>query len=251
MNTKLLPVPADKIRQIAETVPTPFYLYDERGIRRAARALIDAFAWAPGFHEFFAVKATPNPHIMSLLADEGCGMDASSLAELVLCERIGITGERVMFSSNDTPAEEFAHARRMGAIVNLDDVAHLAFLERHAGLPELVCFRYNPGPERRGNAIIGAPEQACASTPAPRGVVPPPPAKLTAVFCDGPRPVADVTGTANGATPEDTDRLVTATVDRLFPGRDGGSSGYGFPGVSLGVGLGTGGRWGLGGGLHF
>ncbi|MBC8078613.1 MAG: diaminopimelate decarboxylase [Chloroflexales bacterium] len=160
MKTKPLPIPAATIRQIARTVPTPFYLYDERGVRQAARALIDAFAWAPGFREFFAVKATPNPHITSILADEGCGMDASSLAELVLCERIGVTGERVMFSSNDTPAEEFAHARRMGAIINLDDVAHLSFLERHAGLPELVCFRYNPGAERQGNAIIGAPEQA-------------------------------------------------------------------------------------------
>lgn len=157
---KPLPIPAATIRAIAETVPTPFYLYDEAGIRRAARALIGAFAWAPGFREFFAVKATPNPHIMSILADENCGMDASSLAELVLCERVGITGERVMFSSNDTPAEEFAHARRVGAVINLDDVAHLPFLERHAGMPELLCFRYNPGAERRGNAIIGAPEQA-------------------------------------------------------------------------------------------
>jgi ABC-type amino acid transport substrate-binding protein len=97
----------------------------------------------------------------------------------------------------------------------------------------------------------GAPEQACAGGPAPRGVVPPPPAKLTAIFCDGPRPVADVTGTASGAAPEDTDRLVAATVDRLFPGRNGGDATSGFPGVSLGVGIGTGGRWGLGGGLRF
>jgi diaminopimelate decarboxylase len=157
---KPLPIPADTIRAVAESVPTPFYLYDEAGIRRSARALLQAFAWAPGFREYFAVKATPTPQIMAILGDEGCGMDASSLAELVLCERIGVAGERVMFSSNDTPAEEFAHARRMGAIINLDDVALLPFLRRHAGLPELLCFRYNPGKERRGNAIIGAPEQA-------------------------------------------------------------------------------------------
>ena len=157
---KPLPIPAARIREIADTLPTPFYLYDEVGIRGAARALFDAFAWAPGFREYFAVKATPSPSIMSVLSDEGCGMDASSLPELLLCERVGIMGERVIFSSNDTPAEEFAHARRLGAIINLDDVGHLPFLARHAGLPELVCFRYNPGAERRGNALIGAPEQA-------------------------------------------------------------------------------------------
>ena len=151
---------AIQIQRIAQTYPTPFYLYDEHGIRRSARALLDAFVWSPGFTNYFAVKATPNPHIMAVLADEGCGMDCSSLAELVLSERVGVTGERIMFTSNNTPAIEFQHARRLGAVINLDDVGHLDYLEAHAGLPDLLSFRYNPGPLREGNAIIGRPEEA-------------------------------------------------------------------------------------------
>jgi len=157
---KPLPFAAADLRAALAAHPTPFYLYDERGIRAGARALNRAFAWAPGFREYFAVKATPNPHIMALLAAEGCGMDCSSLAELTLAERIGMAGEEIMFTSNNTPAEEFQAARRLGAIINLDDVGHLAYLERHAGLPELICFRYNPGPLREGNAIIGRPEES-------------------------------------------------------------------------------------------
>jgi diaminopimelate decarboxylase len=157
---KQLPFDAATIRAITATHPTPFYLYDAAGIRRAARDLQAAFAWAPAFREFFAVKATPNPQILKLLAAEGCGADCSSLPELLLAERAGLTGERVLLTSNNTPAEEYAAARRLGALINLDDVGHLAFLARHAGLPDFVSFRYNPGPLREGNAIIGRPEEA-------------------------------------------------------------------------------------------
>jgi diaminopimelate decarboxylase len=155
-----LPVGADQLAAIAREHPTPFYLYDARGIREAARALGAAFAWAEGFRNYFAVKATPNPHILALLAAEGCGADCSSLPELLLAERAGLRGKQIMFTSNTTPAEEFRVARRLGAIINLDDLGHLAYLEHHAGLPELLSFRYNPGPLRRGNAIIGQPEES-------------------------------------------------------------------------------------------
>ncbi|MEN9935236.1 MAG: hypothetical protein RLZZ387_1815 [Chloroflexota bacterium] len=157
---KPLAIPADRIRAALDAHPTPFHLYDEGGIREAARALQRAFAWAPAFREYFAVKATPNPSVMSILADEGCGMDCSSLAELALSERIGLSGERIMFTSNNTPAEEFQAACRLGAVINLDDPGHLAYLEQHAGLPELLSLRYNPGPLREGNAIIGRPEES-------------------------------------------------------------------------------------------
>ena len=157
---KLQPFDSELIRRIVVQHPTPFYLYDEAGMRAAARALHAAFAWAPAFREFFAVKATPNPHILRLLADEGCGADCSSLPELLLAERAGIVGEHLLLTSNNTPAEEFVAARRLGALINLDAVEHLAYLVRHAGLPEFVSFRYNPGPLREGNAIIGRPEEA-------------------------------------------------------------------------------------------
>ncbi|MCH8828825.1 MAG: diaminopimelate decarboxylase, partial [Planctomycetes bacterium] len=134
--------------------------YDERTIRENARRLLAAFSWCAGFHEYFAVKATPNPHILQLLAEEGCGADCSSLAELVLCDRVGITGEEIMFSSNNTAAHEYEKALQLGAIINLDDVTHIPFLQERQGLPELLCFRYNPGPLRTGNAIIGKPEEA-------------------------------------------------------------------------------------------
>jgi diaminopimelate decarboxylase len=123
--------------------------------------LLRAFSWAPGFKEYFAVKATPNPHILKMLHEEGFGADCSSLAELILAERTGIKGEEIMFTSNDTPAEEFKLARELGAVINLDDISHIDYLERHAGLPEMLSFRYNPGPLRKGgNAIIGTPENA-------------------------------------------------------------------------------------------
>ncbi|MEX1095471.1 MAG: diaminopimelate decarboxylase [Planctomycetales bacterium] len=160
MPLKPLPFDLARIREIAREFPTPFHIYDERGIRENARRLNAAFAWNPGFREYFAVKATPNPHLLKILAEEGFGGDCSSLAELVLCERVGIAGEAIMFTSNDTPAGDFAKARALGAIVNLDDITHIECLERAAGLPELLCFRYNPGPLREGNVIIGKPEDA-------------------------------------------------------------------------------------------
>jgi diaminopimelate decarboxylase len=160
MIEKPLPFTKAQIDAIVAQHPTPFYLYDERGIREQARRLTDAFGWCAGFMEYFAVKATPNPAILAILREEGCGADCSSLAELALAERVGLSGEQIMFSSNDTPAEEFQKARELGALINLDDIGHIAFLERHAGLPNLISFRYNPGPLRTGNSIIGNPVES-------------------------------------------------------------------------------------------
>ncbi len=160
MPIKPLPFSKTQIEKIIEKYPTPFHIYDEQAIRNNARQLLATFAWAPGFKEHFAVKATPNPYIIKALHEEGFGVDCSSLTELILAEKAGLSGEEIMFSSNDTPAEEFQKARRLGAIINLDDISHIAFLEEQAGLPELVSFRYNPGPLRKGNAIIGVPEEA-------------------------------------------------------------------------------------------
>lgn len=160
MAGKPLPFTKEKIEEIIKEFPTPFYIYDEKGIRENAKRLVKAFSWVPGFKEHFAVKATPNPSILKILKEEGFGTDCSSLPELILSERVGITGEDIMFTSNDTPAEEYKKARDLGAIINLDDISHIPFLEKHAGIPELICFRYNPGPLRKGNAIIGNPEEA-------------------------------------------------------------------------------------------
>ena len=160
MAEKTLPFTKAQIEGIIRACPTPFHLYDEEGIRVNARRLSAAFSWAPGFREYFAVKATPNPYILRILRQEGFGADCSSLPELILAERVGLAGESIMFTSNDTPAEEYRQARRLGAVINLDDISHLPFLEREAGLPELICFRYNPGSLREGNAIIGKPEEA-------------------------------------------------------------------------------------------
>lgn len=157
---KPIPFTPAQIQAAAAQFATPFHLYHEGGIRGAARALSAAFAWAPGFREYFAVKATPTPAILSALAAEGCGLDCSSLAELVLAKRVGVTGDHIMFSSNNTPAEEYQEAQRLGALINLDDLGHLDMLAREVGLPETICFRYNPGALREGNAIIGRPEEA-------------------------------------------------------------------------------------------
>ena len=157
---KTIPFSKAGIERIIEEYPTPFHIYDEKAIRENARDLLAAFAWMPGFKEFFAVKATPNPHILKILKEEGFGVDCSSLAELVLADKVGINGENIMFSSNDTPAHEFIKARELGAIINLDDISHIEYLETHAGLPELLSFRYNPGSLREGNAIIGSPQEA-------------------------------------------------------------------------------------------
>ena len=160
MVSKELPFTKEEILKIMEKYPTPFHIYDEKAIRENARRLKKAFEDLPGFKEFFAVKALPNPYILKLLKEEGFGADCSSLPELILAEKAGITGEDIMFSSNDTPAEEFVKAKELGAYINLDDISHIEYLEKHAGLPEIVCFRYNPGPLKEGNAIIGTPEEA-------------------------------------------------------------------------------------------
>lgn len=132
--------------QIAAVYPTPFHLYDEKGIRENAAALKEAFAWNPGYKEYFAVKATPNPFLINILKDYGCGCDCSSITELMLSEAVGVTGENIMFSSNDTPPEEFAYAAKLGAIINLDDITHIDVLEQTLGyIPETVSCRFNPG----------------------------------------------------------------------------------------------------------
>jgi diaminopimelate decarboxylase len=160
-NVKTLPFDEAAVREIIRHYPTPFCLYDERGIRQNARRLKAAFGWCDGFKEYFAVKATPNPYIVKIAKEEGFGADCSSLPELLLAERVGIMGENIMFTSNDTPFKEFQQAKTLGAIINLDDLTHVRFVEECAGgLPELICFRYNPGPLREGNAIIGKPEEA-------------------------------------------------------------------------------------------
>lgn len=139
-------VTLDQLKEFSKTYPTPYHLYDEKGIRENARKLYKAFSWNKGFREYFAVKATPNPAIMTILKEEGCGMDCSSLTELMLCESCGISGDDIMFSSNDTPLEDFQLADRLGAIINLDDITHIDFLERAIGhIPEKICCRYNPG----------------------------------------------------------------------------------------------------------
>jgi len=160
MVSKTLPFTKEQILEIKEQYPTPFHVYDEKAIRENARKLKDAFSIIEGFQEFFAVKALPNPYILKILKSEGFGADCSSLPELLLAEMSGIVGEDIMFSSNDTPAEEFVKAKALGAIINLDDISHIEYLEDMAGLPELVCFRFNPGPLKEGNAIIGHPEDA-------------------------------------------------------------------------------------------
>ena len=161
MTAKTLPFSAEKIKEIVAEYGTPFHIYIEKDIRENARKLVQAFDWAPEFKEYFAVKALPNPYIMKILREEGFGGDCSSLAELILCEKVGIMGENICFTSNDTPAEEFAKAKELGAIINLDDLTHINYLAKEVGLPDLLAFRYNPGPLREGgNAIIGYPEEA-------------------------------------------------------------------------------------------
>lgn len=161
MSKKTLPVSHERMAELASKLPTPFHLYDEKAILENARAFKDLFSWAPEFVNFFAVKACPNPNIISRLARLGFGGDCSSLPELYLAKASGIPGERIMFTSNDTPDEEFAEAMRMGAILNLDDISHIESVKRACGkLPKTICFRYNPGPDRTGNAIIGNPVEA-------------------------------------------------------------------------------------------
>ena len=134
------------VEEITKTYPTPFHIYDERGIRENVRALKEAFAWNKGYKEFFAVKATPNPFLIQILKEYGCGCDCSSYTELMLSEAVGLRGEDIMFSSNETPAEEFALAAKLGATINLDDITHIEFLEKTLGyLPKTLSCRFNPG----------------------------------------------------------------------------------------------------------
>lgn len=138
-------VTLEQIQEIVKTYPTPFHIYDEKGIRENARKLREAFAWNKGFKEYFAVKATPNPFILQVLKEEGCGADCSSMTELMLSEAVDIIGDNIMFSSNNTPAGEFTKARELGAIINLDDLTHIDFLKDECGIPETISCRYNPG----------------------------------------------------------------------------------------------------------
>jgi diaminopimelate decarboxylase len=139
-------VTKEQLEEIVKTYPTPFHIYDERGIRENAKALKEAFAWNPGYKEFFAVKATPNPFLINILREYGCGTDCSSKTELMLSKAMGVEGESIMFSSNETPASEYEYANQIGAIINLDDFTHIDYLEKTLGkLPETLSLRYNPG----------------------------------------------------------------------------------------------------------
>ena len=155
-------VTKEQIENIVKTYPTPFHIYDEAGIRARARALNAAFSWNKGFKEYFAVKATPNPVILDILKEENCGVDCSSLTELMMSEAVGFTGHGIMFSSNATPAEDFKKAAEMGAIINLDDFTHLEFLEKTVGyIPETICCRFNPGGDFHiSTQIMGSPGDA-------------------------------------------------------------------------------------------
>lgn len=162
MNTKNLPFDKKQIEKIIKKFPTPFHIYDEKGIRKNARKFYKAFDWVSNFKNYFAVKALPNPYILKILKEEGMGTDCSSLPELILSEKVGIEGEEIMFTSNNTPPEEFKKAKELGAIINLDDISHVKMLEQTIGVPDIACFRYNPGPLRKSgvNIIIGKPEES-------------------------------------------------------------------------------------------
>src|SRR6056297_3614298 len=135
----------EELKEITKEYPTPFHLYDEEGIRENARKLNEAFAWNEGFKEYFAVKATPNPTILKILQEEGCGVDCSSLTELMMSDKVGFNGEDIMFSSNVTPKEDFELASKLNALINLDDITHIEFLEEVTDIPETISCRYNPG----------------------------------------------------------------------------------------------------------
>ena len=154
-------VTKEQLEDIVKQYPTPFHLYDEKGIRENARKVKQAFSWNKGYKEYFAVKATPNPYILQILHEEGFGCDCSSFTELMMSEACGITGEEIMFSSNATPAKEFEYARELGAIINLDDITHIDFLEQHGGIPETISCRYNPGGVfKMSNGIMDNPGDA-------------------------------------------------------------------------------------------
>jgi len=160
MNQKYFPLDKAALEKIARQYPTPFYIYDESAIIANVRRIKAAFSCFPSYKNHFAVKALPNPYILKILAAEGFGADCSSYPELLLADMAGIRGEDIMLTSNETPANEYKEAKRLGAVINLDDYTHIEFLEKTAGLPELVSMRYNPGHLKEGNAIIGKPEEA-------------------------------------------------------------------------------------------
>lgn len=153
----------EKIEEIVKSYPTPFHIYDEKGIRENARRLQKAFSWNKGYREYFAVKATPNPYIMEILREEGCGFDCSSYTELMLSDRVGAEGADIMFSSNATPDADFLLARKLGAQINLDDFTHIEILDKLCGIPETISCRYNPGgefkTEEKGN-VMDTPKDA-------------------------------------------------------------------------------------------
>ena len=154
-------VSRDKLAEITAQFPTPFHLYDEKGIRERARALHEAFSWNPGFKEYFAVKATPNPAILKILKEEGCGVDCASYVELLMSQKLGFARQDIMFSSNNTPAEDFQFARDLGATINLDAYEDVAFLKEAAGIPKIISCRYNPGGVfELGTSIMDNPEEA-------------------------------------------------------------------------------------------
>ena len=151
-------VTKSQLEKIVKKYPTPFHLYDEKGIRENCRKLYKAFSWNKGFREYFAVKATPTPRILQILKEEGCGVDCASEVELMLADKCGFRGEEIMFSSNETTASEYELARKLGAIINLDDITHINFLDRLVGIPPLICCRYNPGGHfALGNTIMDHP----------------------------------------------------------------------------------------------
>ncbi len=154
-------IPDAVFEAAANQFPTPFYLYDEAGIRETARRVNQAFAWAPDFKEYFAVKALPNPEILKILMEEGCGLDCSSQTELLLAQRVGAAGEDIMFSANAMPPHEFTLARRLGALINLDDPSDIDTLAENGGIPEAISLRVNPGPQLHGdNLFMGSPQES-------------------------------------------------------------------------------------------
>lgn len=161
MNQKKPFVTLEQVQEMVKKYPTPFHLYDEKGIRENARRIKQAFAWNPGFHEYFAVKACPNPRLLQILKEEGFGCDCSSYTELLMSEAVGQVGEDIMFSSNVTPAEDFALAAKLGAIINFDDITHIDFFEKITPFPETMSCRYNPGGDFKiENEIMDTPQDA-------------------------------------------------------------------------------------------
>ncbi len=158
---KTIPFSKEDMEKLEKKFKTPFYIYDEKAIRENTRKFLKAFSLNVNFKEYFALKACPNPHILNILKEEGCGVDCSSMGELILAQQVEMTNEEIMFTSNDTPLEEFKKAKELGAIINFDDISHIPyFLENIGEIGEIACCRYNPGPLKKGNVFIGKPEEA-------------------------------------------------------------------------------------------